>query len=252
MILSIFNYIICGFRSIGAWIETNSDFLTAAATVAIAAFTLTLWRATVKLWTISQQQSKHMETSIAIAIEAADAANRSAQIAEDALISGQRAFVFVDTIVYPNPLDHNFINNFWRINVIWKNSGLTPTRNLMSNINWGSFINKIPNDFDFPDAVDREPLCTCIGPKAIIHSDYVDIPVTFFNGQNHVYVWGWVDYNDVFDETPRHRTEFCYEIIMNWAKRFDPQVGMRLRPHHKHNGADNECHRKPAPYVPPS
>lgn len=167
-------------------------------------------------------------------------------------VSSQRAFVFVDNIVYPNPVDINFINDFWRINVIWKNSGLTPTKNLMGNINWRSFKNKIFNDFDFPDAVDHKPLYACIGPKAIIHSDYVDIPITYFDGQNRVYIWGWVDYNDVFDKKSRHRTEFCYEIIMNWTKRFDPRMAMRLRPHHKHNGSDDECCRKPSPYTPPT
>jgi hypothetical protein len=29
-------------------------------------------------------------------------------------------------------------------------------------------------------------------------------------GTHHYYLWGWVDYNDVFEDTPRRRSEFCF------------------------------------------
>jgi hypothetical protein len=27
-----------------------------------------------------------------------------------------------------------------------------------------------------------------------------------------LFVWGWIDYDDVFEGTPRRRTEFCFDV----------------------------------------
>jgi len=86
--------------SVGRWIEHHSNFVSAAATVVIAAFTLTLWCATRKLWKVSQEQSRHMETSIAAAEKAADAAKDSAE----ALPAIERAYLFVKVVLeIPDP-----------------------------------------------------------------------------------------------------------------------------------------------------
>jgi hypothetical protein len=74
MVLPIDTFIVRWLNSISVWIEANSDFITAAATVAIAFFTLTLWRATPKLWKIAQEQSRDIKISLAISQKAADAA----------------------------------------------------------------------------------------------------------------------------------------------------------------------------------
>ena len=50
-----------------------------------------------------------------------------------------------------------------------------------------------------------------------MHSQ-TEIPVEIFDKARsegaHIYMWGWTDYDDVFQRTKRHRTEFCLEIIV--------------------------------------
>ena len=60
------------------------------------------------------------------------------------------------------------------------------------------------------------------------------------------YFWGWVEYDDVFEGTSRHRTEFCF-----WVERVRfPQTGamaMGLRPHSRFSAVDRDCLRPPEP-----
>ncbi len=63
------------------------------------------------------------------------------------------------------------------------------------------------------------------GPKSIVDGYRAIIPTSELSAahQDHmfVYVWGWLDYDDGFDGTPRRRTEFAYEVIV----RGDPLQG---------------------------
>jgi hypothetical protein len=83
-----------------------------------------------------------------------------------------------------------------------------------------------------------------------MHS-HTEIPVEILDktrsGRAHVYLWGWTDYDDIFQGTKRHRTEFCVEIIVHGDVRTEtcqfsfPQQG-------RHNGSDKQCLREPGPY----
>lgn len=88
----MFNQEIQLLNVIREWVDTNSDLLTAGATIAIAFFTFTLWRATSKMMKVAQEQSKDMKASIAIAKKSADAAKASA----DNLPIVERAYVFAN------------------------------------------------------------------------------------------------------------------------------------------------------------
>lgn len=170
------------------------------------------------------------------------------------MIVNQRAFVFVKNIsavVISDTSSGYSAPHVWRITAVFENSGDTPAKKLLSCISWENFENEITDRFDFPDK--SKPTYAFVGPKAIIHSNHIDIPydaidrATNFSDlfHYHIYLWGWVEYNDVFNETKRHRTEFCYKIEMD-------RGAMSFRAHHKHNAADEECYRQPSPYVPPS
>jgi hypothetical protein len=54
-----------------------------------------------------------------------------------------------------------------------------------------------------------------------------------------IWVWGWVEYGDVFVDTPRHRTEFCAELSVNGLPGHQCFYGLRI--HSKHNAADHDC-----------
>jgi len=233
-------------------LEYLFEFLLTVFTGFLALFTYRLWKANISLWEAYQEHSKHLEKSVSIARESADAANRSAKVAEKTLIIGKRAFVFTDEIRAVSIPSEPGLAAKWRITAILKNAGETPTQKMMMNINWKHFKEEIPEDFNFPDA-SQPPVYGFIGPKSFIHSCHVDIPIPLiekaaFVGDHKIYIWGWVDYNDVFEGTPRRRTEFCYEILSESVPE-KALIGFRL--HRKYNGADDECYRKPSPYVRP-
>jgi hypothetical protein len=66
-----------------------------------------------------------------------------------------------------------------------------------------------------------------------------------------VFLYGWVEYDDVFEGTPRHRTEYCTQIVVEGDVTIhtlpgnpeQPHVPFRYQGHKKHNGADEECIR---------
>lgn len=100
------------------------------------------------------------------------------------------------------------------------------------------------NDFDFPDRPYGNPVPSMIGPGATSHTPHVDIPVALMDHVarrfQHVYVWGWADYDDVVGGK-RHRTEFCFEILKDGDL-------VSFRPHGKFNGSDSDCYRAPSAY----
>jgi hypothetical protein len=234
-IFSIIKEVIDWIFSIGTWITCHNAIINAIATVFIAGFTWALYWATNKLWQVSK--------------ETADAANKSAKVAEDALISGKRAFVFVKHIISNKKSITQEIDN-WDIVIVWKNTGNTPTKNLVCSANFEGFKENIPDDFDFPASLKYQPLRAVIGPGGeITHTITIPLQHLYINSPppNKVYVWGWANYNDVFKDTQRHRTEFCFKI---------EQVGrgnsttLSFNLHTKYNGADDECYHQPAPYTP--
>jgi hypothetical protein len=107
------------------FLDRMGGVLTALATVAIAAFTLTLKRATDRLWDAGERQiqfagessatqSHDMQASIKAAAESAKAANRSAEVAENALIATDRAWISIKAKII-GPL--TFKDGFVAINV---------------------------------------------------------------------------------------------------------------------------------------
>jgi hypothetical protein len=94
------------FREIGAALNDYNGLITAAATVFIAWFTLTLRRSTDKLWdagneqrlsaeAIAKRQSDEMQKSIAVA-------NRAATVAERALVATDRAWIAISAEITEN------------------------------------------------------------------------------------------------------------------------------------------------------
>jgi hypothetical protein len=167
-----------------------------------------------------------------------------------AMILSQRAFVFAKefyAIIVPS--SPGLVDN-WRITAVLENSGETETRYLTNNINWKEFpLDGLPPDYEFPYLVNDKPKYGFIGPNSTIHSSYIEIPVTILDkvgwGQLRLYIWGWVEYNDVFNKRKRRRTEYCYEISY--------QKGlMAFFSHSEYNNTDEECYHKPSPYTKPN
>jgi hypothetical protein len=125
----------------------------------------------------------------------------------------------------------------------WENTGQTPTRNALSNSNWAAFADNIPNDFQFPDDPDHGPFTGLLGPGQTQELNPRTIPIQILKEaaaqKAKIYVWGWIEYNDVFVNTRRHRTEFAARLEVTGLPGHVCHYGLRI--YSEHNGADDEC-----------
>jgi hypothetical protein len=172
----------------------------------------------------------------------------------DATFMSNRAFVFLKKIEWQfrgQKSTHTIVS--WKFTPQWENGGNTPTKYMTNRINYAAFEQALDHTFDCPDIGDLEVGHTMIGPKAIMHAAQIDVPVEVLDkikdGTLHAYIWGWADYNDVFPGTPRHRSEFCFEILVDGDVRTE-NCQCLFRQQGRHNGCDDECLREPRHYVP--
>ncbi len=178
----------------GIFAKENGEAITALGTIAIAAFTATLW-------VTSRNQAGFMKASV------------------EHMRATERAFVFLEDF------DVKFSTSwppggaiFPYVEIVprWKNSGATPTRNLELRVSSRVLDTELPDDFDYfyQDAA----LHAVIGPKATewtqpqIHKNFpAQAAISDENGLPTIYIWGDARYQDIFGNAQRF-TEFCYRL----------------------------------------
>ena len=102
--------------------------------------------------------------------QSADAATKSAEVAEQALVSVQRAFI-TQRRVEITPITDAQSKQITgvQIDLGWENNGTTPAKSLTQHISTRWDVNPIPSDFTFPDewlpGVEHVPQPTYMGPK---------------------------------------------------------------------------------------
>lgn len=199
------------------------------ATVTLAVSTLGLWIAT---WRSGVKQGRDTRRSLAIGSKTADAAQRSAEAAQgsvnisrQALITVERAFVFIRTF------EVHVLNDNVIIMPKWENSGSTPANDKVNWVNWKAFAGEPPPGFyNFDLDISGQPingrsmaLIGFIAPHATQYAEMSTIPIACIEevkaGTLRLFVWGWIEYPDVFDEISAHRTEFCSEVIATGISR---------------------------------
>jgi hypothetical protein len=221
-------------------------------------FTYLLYRATQGLFTetaglrtAADQQAADMKASIKAATDAANAAIASNQISVYNAERELRAYVFVKNMTSDRERRHGTLSgsghvipgavHTYRFNIIWENSAPTPARNLVTNFNCRSFPDQMPEDFDFPDLNPASP--DVIGPRSILTFPGIDISADVFEAsiaqKLRWYAWAWIEYDDVFEGTPRHRTEWCCEITVR-RHPVTNEIGIGFPIHGKFNGADGD------------
>lgn len=165
--------------------------------------TVVLGFATAGLVVFAFVQSRDMKSSIG-------AARRSADIAERALITTERAFVFLDDFdvdwsIQARGRSKEFAH--FHVKPRWRNSGTTPTRNMTIRVNWthwsGDSLTGIGEYGDGP------PTKMFLGPQATEWSEAVIIPnhvatAALLRGER-INIWGRVEYEDIFDARSLHR-----------------------------------------------
>jgi len=188
-------------------------------------FTGGLFIATILLFGVAIWQGWHLKRSV------------------DSLQTTQRAYVSIKELIHTvKPAE-----GFGEIIIVLENTGETPVRKMICNFNHRCFPEDIPSGFDYPDT--DPPVYGTIGRKTTLDAR-VRMPFTAFEDartkKQRFYIYGWIDYYDVFPNTPRHRAEFCYEVMISKDRKFIYKI------YGTYNGYDDECSRKPSPYVPPT
>lgn len=177
--------------------------------------------------------------------EASNTANIQVQLSRHALVDTDRAFVYpADTTWYHLQDARSKKTESYRMAIKWTNSGKTPTQFLNIRFNRSIRDDLPPEDFDFPDYGPPEQIITFIAPNGTLESAPLDLTLdemtAIRDGKSHLYAWGWAEYDDVFDRTGRHRTEFCHK----WAISGDianDEISKMYVIHNRYNGADSEC-----------
>jgi hypothetical protein len=214
--------------------------ITALATIAIAIFTLTLKRATDKLWDAGEKQLAHAQSEAEAAdfhrsaqfeqiSEQIEALKQSAVAAEENVFETRRLVQNAEAIaerqlrayvhVADAKIDHD--NDEWQpnIRITIKNYGQTPARRV--NHKADTELPMIgPGRFDLRD----EPRLSDLGPtqevtKSIIVSHgfwHKTVRPSVANKAVKYYVFGKITYNDIFSATVR-TTEYRFELDIDDA-----------------------------------
>ncbi len=177
----------------------------------------------------------------------------AAEIARDALVVGNGAFVFVPDIRWnwhtePSDLEGDIA--FYTFRPIWQNSGNTQTKNMVTMIAAEFRTSALPLDFDFTAAPNITPPAL-IGPRSSIvggseHPFSVANMEDIAAGRMFLYLWGWAKYQDIFPNTPAHITRYCCQVQAGGNLRSRPVQGkpgpfIDFIVHPRGNCADDEC-----------
>lgn len=199
-------------------------------------------------------QSLWIRTALRASEKSAQASERSAALADQALMTAQRPYVFLKEIqvsLTKNPINEEI--QTCTLQPIWENTGATPTKNGRSQVSWKYFERSVPADFDFADFDDLgnrilsydayRPII--VGPKSTALSPVINIEPAILRQvrdlQGKLLIWGWVEYDEIFPGAKRHRTEFCYQVAVSGS----PASHVGFSQYHLHNGVDEDCSKKP-------
>ncbi len=241
-----------GLICITDWIGTNSATVVALATIAIALFTGTLWWATIGMFRTAQEQSKHMETSIAVADKSAKAAQESADAAKSTVEAMKdtaerqlRAYVYMETIdtvnIIPPPRGKVQPPNAWVYQpasgplaiLVIKNTGQTPAHDV---VHWGEiYFDEFPHnsplpygDRNMPDHLRTKftmpPGGKTFKQRGITKPLTADQIAKLRAGTHAIYVYGDIFYKDIFGKN--HSSYFKYFIRgPGFTHNFNPMIG---------------------------
>jgi hypothetical protein len=180
------------------WVHADRDNINAFAAVAVAVFTFTLWRSTLKLWEVGEKQ-------ITVAKESADAATRAVETNEKQM----RAYI---------GFSGHSLNERKEFIITVKNFGNTQAHNVTGHLNmyWLQSGQELPIDFEFLDYHGfnrRRSRYIISANQEVPYNFYID-PTKLDQlkaGELALYIYGHFDYIDIFG---KNRTSlFCYEGI---------------------------------------
>lgn len=165
---------------------------------------------------LASLQVRRTRDAVRVAAESAAVAEKSARVAEDALISGQRAFMFIREIKTFLHQDAETGKYHWTIHPIWANSGNTPTRSLSINTSFRLLDAPLPEGYDFPHSGEAQ-VPSIAGPRSMVEAASGTISSEDLQavqeGRKYFYIWGWAEYHDIFEGTRKRITRFCNQLV---------------------------------------
>lgn len=236
------------------WLQAFAAVIQAATAIAVAIFTWSLVRTTNKMWAVAERQAADLEQSVEVARQssvasekAADAAVRAVELSRFVARTELRAYLTIGSFDIKNPEGED-INQVWPIYMNISNQGKTPARNVANNVNMVVDPKRIEDDFHFQDigtSTERGASLT-IGPNGGGSSGPHNLTAgsvgAIFRKTMFGYIYGWVEYDDIFEDTPRRRMEFCYQILVEGQG-----AGLRfsITAHTSYNNNDGDCRHPP-------
>lgn len=183
---------------------------------------------------------------------AATAAKDAAQVSKNALVNVQRAFILADDAkLIKSTIDTGDVPQAYFASVRWINKGTTWAKHCAQWTGVSATTDDLPETHDFfaasGDDASAIPRATVIGPGGDIRSAPIRIDAqrisVMMSSRMKFYFYGWMEYDDVFDGTKRHRTEFCFKLVPMHSIEADGRgtVEGQFQHHAGHNGADDDC-----------
>jgi hypothetical protein len=130
----------------------------------------------------------------------------------------------------------------WTFHLPIENTGNTPARELRVRVNVrNTGTAGLPSDFSFENLVEdsgaEDPTLDFVAAKGRIYTGGLDIRDDVVRGvhakQIRCFFYGCATYKDVFENTPPHRTEFCYELSI--VDISDTELGVQVACYGKYN-----------------
>lgn len=199
--------------------------------VAIALFALLMalfaWRLTAtmaRLAEINQTQSATYRRTIEASEEAAEAARRSAEAAEktvwvihDTAMRHTRPYVTVKEFLQGPVRDAQQHLHGWVFQIVWQNSGATPTRGFRYWAVLRQFEQQLPGDFDFAPPVSAEFAGGELGAHSTVTSGtlFISQPeaTQLHAGARKVLLYGQAVYSDIAQESASRESRFAVELV---------------------------------------
>ena len=196
------------------WLLVLFNLLLVVVTSLLVLYNYRLWKANVGLWEVSQEQSRHMETSIGVAHKAADAATATVKTMRDTAGRQLRAYLSArfETIFIFSPTIRVTIK------FIMLNHGQTPAYNVTHSSLVEVLPYPLPINYQLPSILSPTPPLFCT--QQPLSMDIV-LPLVIFlkkeigpivnNDGYRIYTFGVVKYKDTFGRS--RQTKFCYSVI---------------------------------------
>jgi outer membrane biosynthesis protein TonB len=204
---------------------TITDILIALFTLVVALFAWRLSGAVARLASTSQSHADITRRSVEASERAAEAARRSADAAEKSSTVMQdqsarqlRPYVTVKEFLQgPVKDDKQFLHG-WVFQVVWQNTGATPTRGFRYWAALRQFDHEIPADFDFAAPMLADFAGGELGSHSTVTSGTLFVSqqdvLQIQSGTRKAVLYGKAEYHDVAGQDVKRETRFCVEVVL--------------------------------------